>query len=61
MTKLVNGSLERLREDLRLRRQFTMKAICVRYGISRTTAKRIWREMLKDERTVQFGPKPSQR
>ncbi len=61
MTKLVNGSLERLREDLLLRRQFTMKAICARYGISRTTAKRIWRQMLKDERTVQFGPKSSQR
>ncbi|MGC8517920.1 MAG: helix-turn-helix domain-containing protein [Steroidobacteraceae bacterium] len=48
MKKLAEESVEKLREDLRLRRRVTVKAICDRYGISRTTVDRVRREMLQE-------------
>lgn len=67
MTKLAEDSMEmeRLREELRLRRKFSMKAICARYGISRQTANRVLRGMLSEPAEEsgmgQFVPKSSQR
>lgn len=41
MTKLAQDSLDQLREELRQRDRYTIKAICRRWQLSRSTVDRI--------------------